>query len=134
MFAAPLSEAYGSIQAMPYTHEGWEWEVPAHVVSVIDGASFLADLDLGWRVHVRTIVACEGIEVKDISTPDGLAAKKEAQRLLTDAQLYLRCKRIETAGMYSVCEITYGMHFTPRSEQASFAAAMLASGYARTIP
>lgn len=122
---------------MPYTHEGWEWECPATVVSVLDGKTVLADVDLGWNVHVRTYVVCDGIEVDALDEPNGLAAKKEAQRLLTGAHVFILSKKLtgdsHVSPQAAVCEITYSPYFEPRSEQGSFAAAMLASGLARKI-
>lgn len=133
MFAGTLSGERGIIEAMPYVLKdnewAFEWQAPASVISIVDGACFVADIDLGWGVHKIGVVICEGIEVDEIETPEGLAARKEAQRLLTNATLSLRCRRLTPEG--AVCEVTYSPYFTPRSEQASFAAAMLASGYAR---
>jgi hypothetical protein len=126
---------YAFMEAMPYTGEGWEWECPATVISIVDGKTFYADIDLGWNVHVRAYVVCKGIEVDDVTTPDGLAAKKEAQRLLKDANLLIHCHRLighpATSSQAAVCTVRYSPFFEPRSEQGSFAAAMLASGFAR---
>jgi len=116
------------MEAMPYTRNGaFEWEYPARVVSVIAGGSFLADIDLGFGIHVQAIVVVEGIAVVN-----GLAAKKEAQRLLHGADVILRSRRVLVSGRPSVlCEVGYGPWFEPRSEQGTFAAAMLATGTVR---
>lgn len=131
MFAGLLSVTRSSIEAMPYEDQEWFWEVPARVISVVDGASFVADLDLGWGIHYLQKIICEGITVEAIETMEGMEARKEAQRLLTDALVILRCREVRTVG--SLCEVVYSPWFTPRSEQGSFAAAMLASGFARKM-
>jgi hypothetical protein len=118
------------MEAMPHTRDGaFEWEYPAKVIAVPSGGAFLADIDLGLHVHVRALVICEGIDVDW----DDLAAKKEAQRLLKDADVTLRTRRTVSyeGGLGVVADVSYGPWFQPRSEQGSFAAAMLASGYAK---
>jgi hypothetical protein len=113
------------MEAMPHTREGaFEWEYPAKVYAVVGGDSFLADIDLGLRIHYHAHVRVEGIE-----SPNDLPAKKEAQRLLMDADVVLRCRRVNEDGSV-LAEVAYGPWFVPRSEQGSFAAAMLASGHA----
>src|SRR5262245_39931953 len=109
--------------AMPYTDQGFEWEVPARVLSVMDGNRILVDADLGFRVHIHAVIEAAGIEA------EGMPARKEAQRLLQGADLTLRVLK---RGRYGwVCDVAYGPFFSPRSEQASFAAAMLAAGVAK---
>lgn len=113
---------------MPYSADShWEYEYPAHVVSVVDGGSFYADIDLGFHVTIRMLVIVEGIEVTD-----GVSAKKEAQRLLNDAELILRTKRLMAGGAV-LAEVMYSPFFTARSEQGSFSAAMAAAGFARSL-
>lgn len=120
---------------MPYTHNGFSWEVPAHVLAVLDGRTFLARADLGWNVSINTIVVVDGLIVPPIEERGGLAARKEAQRLLNEADVFLRTRR-----MFSyhdqpavIAEVAYGPDFTLRSEQASFKTAMIASGHGKTI-
>ena len=117
---------------MPYTPDGFQWECPAHALAAVDGNSFVADIDLGFHVTLRALVVADGIE--PLPT-EYIRARREAHRLIRDADLFLRTLRIATqgaGGRYRVlAEVHYSPFFTPRSEQASFAAAMLASGYAR---
>ena len=115
---------------MPHTREGaFEWEYPAKVISVSSGGAFFADIDMGMHVHVRALVICEGIDVEW----DDLQAKKEAQKLLHEADVTLRTRRLISyeGGLGVVAEVNYGPWFQPRSEQGSFAAAMLATGHAK---
>jgi len=108
---------------MPYTRDlEYEWQVPAKVIAVIDGQVFLADADLGFDVHRRLYVLVAGIE-----TPRDLPARKEAQRLLHGADLLLTGKR--RIGLHWLCDVAYAPTHTPRSEQGSFVAAMLAAGH-----
>lgn len=111
---------------MPHTSDGFEWEFPARVLAVLDGESFVADIDLGFGIHLHRTVLAEGITAEPITTPRGLRARKEAQRLLLHADLMLRTRRI--VDDLVVADVAYAPWFTPRSEQGSFMAAMLASG------
>lgn len=115
---------------MPYDTETmkFQWEVPAKVLSVYEGNRFLAVADLGFGVMARIEVLVDGFMVLDQAR-----ARKEAQRLLHGADLVL--KGIEPAflGRAWVCEVLYGPYFEPRSEQASFKTAMLASGYVTPV-
>lgn len=120
-FSVLPSGGYGSMKAM----EGFRWTVPAKVLAVIGGNTFLVDADLGFDVHAHVYVKAYGID-----TPDDLPARKEAQRLLTNADVVLFCKGRVPDGDGWLCEVAYGPYFTPRSEQASFAAAMVAAGHA----
>lgn len=120
---------------MPYTSEGtFEWSYPAHVISVVDGCAFIADIDLGFNIVLRAIVVAEGIECESVNTQRGLAARKEAQKLLRDAHLVLRTRRLYGSPWDSrlavLSHVAYSPYHVPRSEQWSFSAAMLASGYA----
>lgn len=121
---------------MPYTESGFEWEMPAHVLKVIDGRTFLADCDLGFGVHIRARIVVEGIEVDPITKSEGMAARKLAQKLLHDADVYLRTRKIITTalGQVAVAQVAYSPYHTLPDEHASFEAAMLASGHARKEP
>ena len=114
---------------MPYTADGFEWEYPAHVVAAIDGRSFVADIDLGFHLTVRAVVIDE-----DLLIVEEVKARKEAQRLLQHADVFLRVQRIVSRSVGGrqavVAEVMYSPFHVARSEQASFKAAMLASGYA----
>lgn len=123
-----------SIEVMPYKRNGeFEWEYPAHVISVLNGESFLADIDLGFNVHVHAVVVAEGIDADPLTTANGLAARKEAQRLLKDADVMVRTRRLTSSArtLAVVAEVAYNPWFEARSEQGSFEAAMLASGHVR---
>lgn len=122
---------------MPYTRDGrFEWEYPAQVISVRSGNSFLAEIDLGFNVHVRAEVIAEGITVDqdNENSTQWLAARKEAQRLLTGVLVTLRTRKLVYAagGLAAVlADVAYSPYHEPRSEQGSFEAAMLASGLVR---
>jgi hypothetical protein len=110
---------------MPHTPEGFEWEVPAIVLHIISGHSFMADLDLGWNAHMHSRVIVEKLLINEDREMD---ARKYAQKLLTGAQVTLRSRRLQ--GTWTIAEVAYGPLHVPRSEQGSFTAAMLAAGLA----
>src|SRR5262245_32549557 len=121
---------------MPYTRAGeFQWEYPATVVTVYDGATFLVDADLGCHVHLRLGVICQGIGVEPITTAEGMLARKTAQRLLHDARLTIKVLSLDSihGRPMAVAEVLYAPTHEPRSDQGSFLTAMLASGYARRL-
>ncbi len=59
------------------------YSVPADVVSVHDGDSFTADLDLGWWTHRHAAkIRVLDLWCPELSTPEGLVARDRARELL----------------------------------------------------
>jgi hypothetical protein len=132
IFAGMPSGPHGSMQAMPHTPDRFEWEYPARVLSVIDGASFWANIDLGFNLRVQAVVVVDKMHVEPIETKAGMASRKEAQRLLADALVTIRSRKLFSYGdaLAVLADVAYSPFFTPISEQGSFRAAMMASGHA----
>src|SRR5262245_6303349 len=113
---------------MPLTPEGFWWEVPGRVVSVLSGNQIVCDLDLGWYVFTRTRVRVYGLQLPT-TRKEELDAKKYAQKLLpVGAPLIVRSLEVNRIARMCVAEILYGPGFEPRSDEGSFSLAMLASG------
>lgn len=59
------------------------WTVPATIVRVVDADTYVADIDLGWRVWMRDIrIRLAGVNAPEMSTPEGVAARAWAVNLL----------------------------------------------------
>lgn len=58
---------------------------PATCARVIDGDTFVADIDLGFTVHAHVKIRIHGIDVYERSTPEGKAAKQFLMNLLMKA-------------------------------------------------
>lgn len=125
-----LSGSHGIMQVMPYDAETrkFQWEVPAKVLAVYEGNRFLVVADLGFGVMARIEVLVDGFVMIDQAK-----ARKEAQRLLHGADLVIRGIEPTFLGRAWVCDVLYGPYHEPRSEQANFKAAMLASGYVSPV-
>lgn len=75
------------------------WEVPALVVSVHDGDTFTASLDLGWRVAFLSVVRIRGINAPELPTRAGKKAAAALSELLpVGTQIKIACKRLDLHG------------------------------------
>jgi endonuclease YncB( thermonuclease family) len=55
------------------------WSVPAVVLRVVDGDTFLLQLDLGWHIGLQARCRIAGINAPELKTPAGDAALAWAQ-------------------------------------------------------
>ena len=53
---------------------------PAVLVRVIDGDTWVLDVDLEYDVHVHATIREEGLYAPELGTPEGVTAKAEAVR------------------------------------------------------
>lgn len=58
------------------------YQYAARVVSVYDGDSVTADIDLGFRITVRVKLRLLGIDAPEMGTPEGTAARDFLRHLL----------------------------------------------------
>lgn len=59
------------------------WTVPAIITRVIDGDTYVADIDLGWRVWMRDArIRLAGVNAPEMSTPEGVTARAWAVNTL----------------------------------------------------
>jgi endonuclease YncB( thermonuclease family) len=65
------------------------WLAEARVIEVVDGDTFKAAIDLGWRIALTTSVRVEGINTPELPTAAGLAAKAYLERLLIPGAVVL---------------------------------------------
>jgi endonuclease YncB( thermonuclease family) len=54
----------------------------ASVVRVIDGDTYILDLDLGFHMHAHIPIRLHGIDCPERSTPEGLLAQQAATSVL----------------------------------------------------
>lgn len=60
----------------------YKWHANAEVLKVIDGDTFRARIDLGWRVSIEAEVRLSGINAAEIDTSAGMAAAAHLKELL----------------------------------------------------
>jgi len=102
--------------------------VSGKIVSVIDGRTFVVDLDLGWNVHHYATLRATNYDCPADGLPGWLEAKKVAQRLLPPGATVV----VKTTGeSWGYAEIEYAPYWQPVSEEGSLRTAMIASGHAR---
>lgn len=58
------------------------WTVPATILRVVDGDTLEVLLDLGWRITLKTKVRLAGCNAPEMSTAEGVAARKWAESVL----------------------------------------------------
>lgn len=75
------------------------WKVPAIVVSVVDGDSFHAQLELGWNVSIRAMIRVEGVNAPELNTRAGKGAKTFLAALLPpQTRILIESKRLDKYG------------------------------------
>ena len=62
--------------------KGYKWHANAEVLKVIDGDTFRARIDLGWRVFIEADVRLAGINAPEIDTMRGIQARAHLAELL----------------------------------------------------
>ena len=113
---------------MGLTAAGFEWEVLGRVVHVLEGNLLLVDLDLGWQVYHRSRVRVLGLEVHDAPRLAHEARRRAQQLLPQGSPLIVRSIRMNRLSRSCDAYVSYGPGFEPRSDEGSFALAMIASG------
>jgi endonuclease YncB( thermonuclease family) len=79
--------------------KSYKWHANAEIIRVIDGDSFKAKLDLGWRVFVEAVVRLADLNAPELDTAAGLAAGARLKELLpTGAQILVISTRIDKYG------------------------------------
>lgn len=78
-----------------------EWVVHGVVTRVVDGDTFVVDLDLGWRVWLRDErLRVLGINAPEVSTPEGVAAKTWAQGIVpVGTKIVVHSKSLDKYGL-----------------------------------
>lgn len=104
------------------------WNVPATVICVIDGDTVRLELDLGWSIKYQTRVRVSNIDCPELKTPEGLAAKAHAEKLLKPGdEVLFQSQRLDKYGR------PLGViHYDGFSER-DFAKDMVNAGHARFV-
>lgn len=99
-------------------------QYPARIVSVYDGDSVTADIDLGMRVTVRAKLRLLGIDAPEMGTEAGRAARDFLRELLGRDGLVIRTHK-DPGDKYGrwLAELYFG--------EESVADAMIRHGHAR---
>jgi micrococcal nuclease len=77
-----------------------EWIVHGVVTRVVDGDTFVVDLDLGWRVWFKDErLRVLGINAPEVSTPEGVAAKTWAEGIVpVGTEIVVHSKSLDKYG------------------------------------
>jgi endonuclease YncB( thermonuclease family) len=102
------------------------WSYPAVVVRVIDGDTVRLDLDLGLHIWRTDNCRIAGMNAPEMNTPEGKAAKADAEAMLPiDAHVLFVSRQLDK----------YGRPLGDLSRNGvDFATAMIAAGHAVRIP
>lgn len=99
------------------------YEYGARVVRVIDGDSFHADIDLGFKMWLRQTVRVAGIDAPEKGKPGGAEARKFLEGLLPEYKLVqLKTSKPDKYGRV-LAEVTVNGQ--------SLAQALVAAGHAK---
>lgn len=79
----------------------------ARLVRVIDGDTFLADIDLGFRVHAHLKVRIAGVDCPERGKPGWGEARDEARRILSDP-LIVESRKDSMSFERWVCDVYVG--------------------------
>jgi endonuclease YncB( thermonuclease family) len=63
------------------------WRAEAQIISIVDGDTIRASVDLGWRISLTTTLRVAGINTPELPTREGLNAKSYLERLLPAGQI-----------------------------------------------
>lgn len=76
---------------------------PAAIERVVDGDTFLAEVDLGFGVCVRQRLRLRGVDAPELKTPEGQKAKEEMMRLLPrGTRVVIRSYKTDIYGRFVV--------------------------------
>ncbi|MGI9106713.1 MAG: thermonuclease family protein [Pyrinomonadaceae bacterium] len=75
------------------------WQTTAEVLDVIDGDTFRARLDLGWRISLLVLVRVRGINAPEMTTDGGAAAREFLARVLPPGTIVgINSRRLDKYG------------------------------------
>jgi endonuclease YncB( thermonuclease family) len=109
------------------------WTVPARVVRVIDGDTFVADLDLGWglwRIGARVRLA--GVDCPEMNTAEGVAARDFSQALMCREPMAVGGGTAVTVTSKSLDKYGRTLAVVRLASGADLATLLLDAGHART--
>lgn len=112
------------------------WEYRANLVRVIDGDTYVLDIDLGFHITVRETIRLYGIDCPESSTPEGQRAREFAQewfrRLPFGASIQtLRNPAGEVMTFARYVAKVYAQGLTPGSPGHDLAAMLRAAGHVK---
>lgn len=112
------------------------WQYHASLVRIIDGDTYVFDIDLGFHITIRETVRLYGIDCPEIRTEDGKRAKVFAQRWFDTLPFgaYIETHRgpageVMTFGRWVAKVYARGM--TPNSPGHDLAAMLRAAGHVK---